>query len=302
MSRGGRDLSLTSGDYAADITSVGAGLRTLTHRGHDLVVPYGQDEVRPLYRGALLAPWPNRVVDGHYSFAGAGYQLPINEVARHHALHGLVAWQRFEVVDHGPDAVALSHRTVPQPGYPFELEVVVGYRLDGSGLRCSVQATNVGRLDAPYGVASHPYLRAGSGRVDDWTLRLPADQVLQVSPDRLVPRDLVDVAETALDFRTSRRIGSTEADHALTGLGSDADGLVRVRVGGSEGEVVCEWDPTLLPWVQVHTADLPDPTSTRIGLAVEPMSCPPDAFNSGTDLVGLEPGQTHTAWWSIRSA
>lgn len=302
MSIGGQNIQLRHGDYTADITSIGAGMRTLAHSGGDLVVPYGAEEVRPLYRGALLAPWPNRVVDGRYSFAGADHQLPINEVERHHALHGLVSWQRFDVVEAGPDTVALTHRTVPAPGYPFELELAVVYRLDDDGLHCSVQSTNVGTSEAPYGVGPHPYLRAGTGRVDDWTLQLPATQVLQVTPDRLVPRGLVPVTDTDLDFRSPRLIAGTTADHALTGLVPDADGVVRVALSGERGLVRCEWDPTLLPWVQVHTADLPDPAGTRIGLALEPMSCPPDAFNSGTDLVVLEPGRSHSAWWRLRSA
>ncbi len=51
----------------------------------------------------------------------------------------------------------------------------------------------------------------------------------------------------------------------------------------------------------MHTADLPDPAESRRGLALEPMTCPPDAFNSGTDLVVLEPGAEHTAAWTIRA-
>ena len=262
-------------------------------------MPYPADEVRPVNRGALLAPWPNRVVDGRYRFAGVDYQLPINEVERRHALHGLVRWQRFQVVGARSDAVALSHRLVPLPGYPFQLGLDVEYRLGEHGLRCSVRTTNIGRRSAPLGLAAHPYLRGGPGRIDNWTLRLPATQVLHVTPERLVPTSLAPVADTELDFRTPRLIGSTEADHAFTGLAADADGLARVRLRGGAGGVVCEWDPIILPWVQLHTADLPDPDRSRIGLAVEPMTCPPDAFNSGTDLAVLEPGGTHSAWWTI---
>lgn len=302
MSLGGNDYRLEYGDYTADVTTIGGGLRALRHRGRDLVVPYAVGEVRPNYRGALLAPWPNRVVDGRYRFGGVDYQLPINEVERHHALHGLVSWQRFDLVEQRSDAVRLSHRSVPVPGYPFELDLAVEYRLDERGLRCSVHATNVGRREAPFGVAPHPYLRGGDGRVDDWTLQVPAGELLEVTEDRLVPITLAPVDGTNLDFRAPRRIASTEADHAFTALIPDPDGLVRVRLRTGDDGVTCEWDPAVLPWVQIHTADLPDPALSRIGLAVEPMSCPPDAFNSGTDLVRLEPGATHTAWWAIRTA
>jgi aldose 1-epimerase len=53
--------------------------------------------------------------------------------------------------------------------------------------------------------------------------------------------------------------------------------------------------------VQVHTADRPEPEHDRVGLAVEPMTCPPDAFRSGTDLVVLEPGASHEASWRIEA-
>jgi aldose 1-epimerase len=64
------------------------------------------------------------------------------------------------------------------------------------------------------------------------------------------------------------------------------------------GGASIEWGPEC-PWVQVHTADLPPPQPNRLGLALEPMTCPPDAFNSGVDLISLQPGATHRAEWVI---
>ena len=51
-------------------------------------------------------------------------------------------------------------------------------------------------------------------------------------------------------------------------------------------------------WLQVYSAD----NIGRVGVALEPMSCPPNAFNSGTDVVALSAGQTHTLRASIRAA
>jgi aldose 1-epimerase len=52
--------------------------------------------------------------------------------------------------------------------------------------------------------------------------------------------------------------------------------------------------------VQVHTGDLPEaPAAGRIGLAVEPMTCPPGAFNSGTDVITLGAGETTAVRWEI---
>lgn len=300
MSLGGGEYRIASDDYTVVISQVGAGVRLLQHRGRDLVLGYAAAEVRPRYRGALLAPWPNRVVDGRYAFGGTTHRLDLSEPERGHALHGLVCWERFDLVEQQPDQVELAHRIVPRTGYPFSVEVRARYAVSDAGLTTTVTARNTGDDPAPYGVGPHPYLVAGPGRVDAWTLTLPAGEVLEVTPDRLVPQDVVPVHD--FDFRDGSRIGTTEVDHAFTSLRSDADGLVRARVVSVDGGgVECSWDPAVLPWVQVHTADLPDPEESRRGLALEPMTCPPDAFSSGTDLVVLQPGgNPHVAEWTIR--
>ena len=302
VARSGRQLRIAAEGYRAEIASIGATLRTLTIDGRDLVVPFEADAVRPGYRGATLAPWPNRIVDGRYRFDGEEHQLPLTEPERSHALHGLLAWAEFEdrlVLD---DRVVLAAQIVPQTGYPFRVEVEVEYRLDADGLHQTVTAHNVGADAAPWGTGPHPYLVAGAGaqRVDDWTLTLPASEVLTVTPDRLSPVAVEPVTEhPEWDFRTSRPIADVFIDHAFTEL-DRTDGVAEVRLTGADGHGVgMAWDERC-PWVQVHTADTPaNPATHRIGLAVEPMTCPPDAFNSGVDLVTLASGATHTASWRI---
>jgi aldose 1-epimerase len=290
----GTRIPLRHGGYAADIASVGASLRTLTFDGRDLVVPFAEDELRPLYRGAVLVPWPNRVVDGRYTFDGAAQQLPITEPDRGHALHGLAMWSDYRVVSRSTGAVVLETEVVAQAGYPHPLRVQVEYRLTDDGLETRVTTTATGVDRAPYGVSGHPYLVAGPGRVDDWTLELAADRVLEVDPERLIPQGLGPVEGGPFDFATPRRIGELFIDHAFTGLRAS-----RVRVLAADGHgVELRWDG-VAPWVQVHTGDRPEPAYNRAGLAVEPMTCPPDAFNSGTDLVVLEPGESHELGWTI---
>jgi aldose 1-epimerase len=303
VSIGGQDIELRHGGYTAAVTTVGGGLRALAFEGRDLVRAYPADAVRPKYAGALLVPWPNRVVDGRYEFHGSSYQLDLSEPARQHAIHGLVTWERFERIAGDGAGVVLRHELVPRTGYPFELSVEVVYRLDDGGLRTSVTSTNTGATPLPYGVGPHPYLVGGPGRVDAWAVHLPAEQVLEVTADRLVPVGLRPAAASGLDFSRARVVGTQHVDHAYTGLMPGDDGLVRARVTGPDGAgVECVWDPRVLPWAQLHTADVPgSPDLHRTGLAVEPMTCPPDAFNSGTDLVVLEPTTSHQAEWTIRA-
>jgi len=57
------------------------------------------------------------------------------------------------------------------------------------------------------------------------------------------------------------------------------------------------WQDEAYPYVMVFTGDLPD--VGRHGLAVEPMTCPPNAFRTGEALIRLEPGSSYTSSWGI---
>jgi aldose 1-epimerase len=304
----GTQHALRAGDYEAVISSVGASLRSLTYDGRDLTVPFDADEVRPSYRGATLAPWPNRIVDGKFTFDGVERQVALTEPARHHALHGLGGWLDYEAIDKGPSHVTLAAAIVPQTGYPWRIVIETTFALDADGLTQTVKATNESPDAAPWGTGPHPYLVAGAGHVDDWTLDLPADEVLAVTPDRLSPIGLrtVDADDPArFDFREARQIGTVEIDHAYTALSRDAEGLATVRVMDAAGSgVEMVWD-SACPWVQIHTSDKGvGKPGHRTGLAVEPMTCAPDAFNADrydydAGLIVLDPGASATASWRI---
>ncbi|MFO7251950.1 MAG: aldose 1-epimerase family protein [Actinomycetes bacterium] len=289
--------SLRCGDLHAEISTRGGALRVLRAGERDLIVSWPEDGPIPFYSGTLLAPWPNRIADAVYTFAGERFELPVTEPERGHALHGLVTeapWEFAEPVSGEEASARLTHTIEPTPGYPFRLALEVLYTLTPDGLTTTLTAQNIGDRPAPYGCGPHPWLLAGDGPVDGWELELPASRVLLVD-ERLVPRELTDVAGTPYDFRSPRLIGGTAIDHAFTGLAADAEGLARVRLRGPAGGVEVRWDPRVLPWVQVCTGT----GLGHRGLAVEPMTCPPDAFNSGTDVVVLQPGEKHEASWTI---
>ena len=292
--------SIASGPYTALVTTRGGALRELRHQGRDLVVGFGPEGRIPDYRGVICVPWPNRLADGRYTYAGKDFEAVINEPERGSALHGLATGQDWELRQAAVDSVVLACRVGAGRHYPSDLEVSVTYSLGPGGLRSTVSTVNVGQAAAPYGVCPHPYLVAGQGKLDDWTLELPAHDFLEVTPDRLLPTGMKSVEGHAFDFRSPRQLGSLKIDHAFTGISRDQQGLARVRVQDPAGTgVELEWGAEW-PWVQIHTADKPVGPD-RLGLAVEPMTCPPDAFNSGTDLVHLKPGESHAASWIIRA-
>ncbi len=239
---------LRSGDYEAHIASVGATLRILQHQGRDMVVPFAAEQVRPANRGVTLAPWPNRVVDVRYQLGEDSFQLPLTEPERQNALHGLIPWLDFACVEHGDTSVTLVARIVAQQGYPWTIGMEVTYSLGEDGLTQVVRATNESDEVAPYGTGAHPYVVAGPGPLDSWTLDLPASRVLHVTPDRLASVALMDVAEffpERFDYREPRVLGPVEIDHAYTGLPA---GEVMARVLDPSGiGVEVRWGRTC-PW------------------------------------------------------
>jgi aldose 1-epimerase len=267
-------------------------------RGRELLDGYGEDELCRSGRGQLLLPWPNRIEGGSYEWDDRRHQLPLTEVEGRNAIHGLVRWAAWTVSASEPGRAVLEHVLHPQPGYPFSLAVEVEYRLSEDGLRVRTAATNVGAAACPYGTGAHPYLTVGTPTVDDVVLRAPGRTVLR-SDERGIPRDAVGVDGTELDFRQPRRIGGLQLDNAFTDLERDRDGAARVDLRRpDDGTGLTLWVDESYGYLMLFTGD-PLPDVARRSLAVEPMTCPPNAFRTGEALIRLEPGESHTGTWGI---
>jgi aldose 1-epimerase len=298
----GAQHEIAAGDYRATVTELGAGLRRLSYAGRPAIVEYEADELPPAGAGQLLVPWPNRVDGGRYSFAGAPHQLDLSEPAKGNAIHGLTRWANWELAAGGADAVELSHTVLGSPGYPFRVNIRARYEVTaGDGLRVSVTAANTGSVAAPYGTGSHPYLTAGTELVDECELELPAGRWLEADERGIPAGSPADVTGTAFDFRSARRIGDTRVDHAFTELARDPAGLAVARLSGPVTRVEF-WAGPGYKWLQVFSGDALAPERRRRALAIEPMTCPPNALVTGTDLLTLEPGDEVTHSWGIRVA
>lgn len=296
----GDQYEIAAGAYRAVITELGAGLRELSRDGEPAIAGYQPDELPPGAAGQLLAPWPNRVDGGRYTVNGETYQLDISEPAAGNAIHGLTRWAAWQPAGREAAAVRLALRLPGRQGYPFSLELTADYRLtEADGLTVTVTARNTGSRPAPYGLGAHPYLTTGAARVDECELTLPAARWLPAD-DRGIPSGPPrDVAGTPLDFRAARVIGDTRIDHAFTGLTRSADGRAWARISGG-GRQVALWAGEGCDWLQAFTGDALDGEHRRRALAIEPMTCPPNAFASGTDLLMLPTGGSVTRSWGIQ--
>jgi aldose 1-epimerase len=295
----GTQFRISAGDYSATVTELGAGLRQFRYRDRPVIAEYEPDELPPGASGQLLAPWPNRIDGGRYAFEGASYQLDLSEPARGNAIHGLTRWAGWQPAAQAADAVQLRHVLYGRPGYPFLLELTAEYRVSASdGLRVSVTAGNAGSRPAPYGTGSHPYLTAGTALVDACELELPAGLWLQADERGIPQGQPEDVTGTPYDFRVARPVDGTRVDHAFTGLAPGPDGRAWARLSGA-GTQVAFWAGQGYRWLQVFTGDTLDPAHRRRAIAIEPMTCPPNCFATGTDLLTLQPGDSITHAWGI---
>lgn len=299
----GRQYSIACGDYEARVASVGGALRSLTYCGDDVVSPFAANQLMPGMRGAILAPWPNRIRDGVYTFAGVEYQLPITERSTNTASHGLVFTQGFTLHEHTESSLGLCTVLEPQRGYPWRLRIEERLSLSEDGLTHRITATNLSADAAPFGMAVHPYFLVGpehNRAIDEWSLTVPAASYLRVD-ERMLPVALESVSsgEGTRDYRTARRIGEAELDTAFTDLTRGKDGRVHLRLSSASGADVDVWLGEGCSWVQVFTAHKSVGNGFRGSLAIEPMTCPADAFNSGRDLRVLEPGDATVMEWGV---
>ena len=297
MSPSGEQIEIAHGDQCVVVVTMGGGLRTYAAGGRRLLDGYPAEGEATSGRGQVLIPWPNRIEDGSYEFDGRQLQLPIDEPAARNAIHGLVRRAVWSVAERGESRVVLEHALDPQPGYPFSLALSIEYTLSDQGLSVSTTATNTGRDACPFGCGFHPYLTVGTPTVDSVVLTAPARTVL-TSDERGLPIGRSVVAGTDYDFTRPRPIGATRLDNCFTDLARE-DGLARVELRSPTDDAALKlWLDETYGYVMLFTGD-PLPDVARRSLAVEPMTCPPNAFRSGEALIRLEPGRSFTSTWGL---
>jgi aldose 1-epimerase len=292
----GVQYRIQSGDHAAVVVEVGGGLRAYEVAGQEIIDAYGDHELPPAYAGMVLAPWPNRLRDGRYHWHGVDYQVALSEPENGNAIHGLVCWLSWQAVSVTADAVTLRCALNPQPGYPWRLELTTTWSVGPDGLRAEHTVTNLADTPAPFGLGAHPYVLLPGTPADDAVLTIPADRRLVVD-GRQLPVAAPLVAGTDWDYTQGRRIGATKLDTTFGG-GTPGGAAILSTVDGARQVIV--WADTAFHWWQVFTGDPLGPPRARRAVSIEPMTCPPDAFRSGREIITLEPGVAWRGAWGIR--
>jgi aldose 1-epimerase len=296
----GAQHRISHGEQRATVVDVGGGLREYVVAGFPVVDGYDDGEMATAGRGQVLVPWPNRVAHGRYGFGGETLQLALTEPSLGNAIHGLVRWSRWDLLELTPSRARLGHVLWPQDGYPFTLLLALEYELSDAGLRVTLRAENASRTPAPYGAGMHPYVRAEMGGIDASLLQVDADQWLETDQRKIPTGRLLSVVRTRYGFRDPRRLEGVVMDTAFTGLARDRDGIARTEVRSSDGaRRVTVWMDGHFDYLQLFTGDGLPADERRRSISVEPMTCAPNAFRNGLGLLVLEPGERVSGSWGI---
>lgn len=290
----GLQYVITSGLQRATVVEVGGGIREYKVGERDVLEPYALDQMCDGAHGAPLIPWPNRLAEGRYSFGGSDHQVALTEPDKDNAIHGFLRWRPWHPIEHQQDRVTMAATLLPLQGYPFALNLSIAYQIDHNGLTVTTSATNIGDRPAPYGCGQHPYLSPGPGLIDDCTLQLGADTRILTDPARKLPTGTESIKGTAYDFREPTKLGDLELDCAFTDLHRDAEDRAWVRLTGTDDHAVQLWVDTNYHLLEVYTGDQLAPDRRRRGLGAEPMTCPPNAFQTGERVIVLDPGPVLT--------
>ncbi|MEK6344230.1 MAG: aldose 1-epimerase family protein [Curtobacterium sp.] len=288
------------GVVEAVVTEVAAGIRELRVAGFDLTEPFPVDQAPPGADGIVLVPWPNRVAGGRWELDGAVQQLDVSEPKYGNASHGLLRFAPYRTVTQTASSIEQEATIHPQHGWPFTLETRVHHELVDDGIRVTHTITNRSGVRAPFAVGAHPYLRAGDTPAEDLVVTLDAATAFSTNAQK-VPDGSFDVTGTDSDLRAGRRAGDSDLDTAYTDIAPDEHGVRRTTLHGPEGDGVELWQDGSFPYVQVFTSrTFPRGDGTGLAVAVEPMTAPANALNSGEGLRWLEPDETWTGTWGIR--
>jgi aldose 1-epimerase len=296
----GEQFEITRGAARAIVTEIGAGLRAFEISGVPYVEEFAADAKSPMGAGQVLLPWPNRTKAGQWVYQGEKQQLAITEEARGNAIHGLTRHKEWRLVEHAESSITLAVDIADEPGWPVPLHATITYEVAPRELTVIHEIRNDGGTSIGVGVGTHPYFRIGDVPTDELTLTLSAKRVRPALPEEQMPYgEEQDVEGTEYDFRGGRLLEGVDLDTAFTALTPDGAGKHHHVL--SHGETQLDvWTGPDFGWVQVFTpADL---VGRGRAVALEPMTCPADALNTGTGLIDLQPGETWTGSWGIRLA
>jgi aldose 1-epimerase len=244
-------------------------------------------------RGIFLIPFPNRIKDGKYSFDGTAYQLSINKPKEQNAIHGFIWNRKFELTEtvlNEHDATTKFHNQYSgdYTGYPFPFDTELNFRLTENELKISVAIVNTGNKNMPFGMGWHPYFTFQKN-VNNLYLQIPYSEILEAD-ERMIP---TGKRKRCNQFNELKKIDDTLFDTCFQF--SENNKTYETKLVNSENETsVILWQDTKFQYVQIYIPP------ERNSIALEPMTCPANAFNSKENLLVLKPNEKFEGSFGVR--
>lgn len=233
----------------------GGRLSSLVVAGHELLVPRRED---PMGWGAFpMIPWAGRVRNGRFTYRGEEIDLP--RTLPPHAIHGTAYLRSWTAEGAGASTVEFGD------DWPWRGRARQTVSLEADRLELTIAVDNHDERPMPVTAGWHPWFRRTVGGVD---------VIVELTAARMWRRDHTGIPDGALVRPT---------DGPWDDCFTDLDGPVTLR-----------WPGVLQLTVESNCRHVVVYDEDQRGVCVEPQSAPPDAHNSGFDLVEIGPGSSWT--------
>lgn len=264
--------------------------------GYDSILEL-RETLHSSFKGSNLFPFPNRIANASYVFNNEEYRLPVNSPHENNAIHGLVYDKEFDVLqmESGESGCCLVLGYVSSdhlPGYPFRFSLQQRYRLsEEGGFECTTTIENLSDCSIPLGHGWHPYFKIGARKINDLFFQFQATALLEVDQESIPTGKIVkyqtfnqceQIENTLLDNCFQLDTSRQYAEISLSDKSRDIQVNIWIETGQKKYN-----------YLQVYTPP------TRDSIAIEPMTCAPDAFNNGEGLILLSPAECLSFVWGV---
>lgn len=287
-----KTVIIQNGNFIAEILpNYGAAVNAYKFNEHNFIDGYAsvQEITQQQYKGVILAPFPNRLAAAQYNFENKSYTLPINREKENLALHGLLYNESFEIIQQIDNELTLYYvYDANEAGYPFKFSLTINYILHVSG-RLEIQSwvENLG-TSMPFGLGWHPYFQMDVP-VDELELAFPPCDWVQLDLQN-IPTGVLHPYEVDSDFLFMKNQHFDDCFALREGQ------VNQFKIRSKQFDLIVE-SPSLgdFAYFQLYTP------ASRTSIAVEPMTCAPNAFNNGMGLHVLSPKQKRQFSYSIQA-
>ena len=263
--------------------SRGAAMEELTLDGLDVIKP--QENYH--FESSLLFPFPNRLSEGRFQFAGETFLFEKNDFGLPNALHGLIHDMLFERIDQDEQSLSLELRYAgDEKSFPFPFDFKISYQLQQKSLDIKVEVINSGNSDFPFGFGWHPYFLVGNTAYT--ALQLEKVDKVEVN-DKMLPTGL---RSPFLAFQENTVVAGHALDNCFAFEDLKSRNKTLLTLPDKKGTLEI-WQDEHFPYVQVFT---PGDGQT---IAIEPMTCNIDALNNGEGLNTLAAQEAWSAEFGL---